>query len=109
MIAAQTEVDVISLFHATETAIDRIDLGNQGRLMSLKWAVPQAPESLRLQIRLIAGTGLFSDGSVVKTLTARDLDSSHRMGVSAMQPVGETRALCHHVYVFDGEHYIGSL
>ncbi|MDF1813155.1 MAG: hypothetical protein P1V20_13235 [Verrucomicrobiales bacterium] len=108
-IAAQAEVKVISLFHATETAIDRVNLGANGRMMSLQWAVPDAPDSLKLQVRLIAGTGLFTDGSIVQTLTPNDLDSTGRMGVNALQPPGEGRALCHHVYVFDGDHYIGSL
>lgn len=109
VIAAQSEVEVVSLYHATETAIDRINLGGQGRIMTLKWAVPRMPDSLRMQVRLIAGTGLFSDGSIVKTLTHTELDSTNRFGISALQPAGETRALCHHVYIFDGETYIGSL
>ena len=109
VIAAQTPIRVVSIYQATETSIDRVNLGKQGRMMSLQWAVPDVPQSLRLQVRLIAGTGLFDDGSIVKTLTRLDLNSANRMGINALQPVGETRALCHHVYVFDGDHYVGSL
>ncbi|MEM9282599.1 MAG: hypothetical protein AAGA96_12295 [Verrucomicrobiota bacterium] len=109
VVADQVVVKGVRLYKAPEGSIEHVNHGDEGRLVVMEWPIPELPDTVTYQVRIIAGTGVFTDGSIIKEISASDRDAYGRIRVEAIQPPGELRAICHQVFVFDGNEFIGSL
>ena len=89
----------------------RIEVANYyddgAALVEVDFVISNPPPDLRLVVRIFVGGITFDDGSIEKTLTLADFDEVGRTTLKFIMPFEATSSVCHRIYVYSGDEFLG--
>ena len=90
------------------TRIEVVEYYNDGAaLVEVDFVMSNPPADLRLVVRIFVGGITFDDGSIEKTLTVSDFDEVGRTTLKFIMPFEAISSVCHRIYVYNGDEFLG--
>ena len=77
------------------------------QLVEMLLVLSPVPADLSVQMDLIAGGVIFTDGTTSKTFGAADFDALGQCKVQFIRPAGARTSVCHSIKVFQGAALVG--
>lgn len=101
-------IDPFSLASNQEARIEVTDYYDDGAaLVEVDFVLSDIPPDLRVVVRIFVGGITFEDGSIEKVLTAADFDEVGRTTLKFIMPFEATSSVCHRIYIYSGDEFLG--
>jgi len=92
----------------TETRVEVTEYYDDGAaLVEIDFVLADPPPDLRVVVRIFVGGITFQDGSIEQILTADDFDAVGRTTLKFIMPFDAVTSVCHRIYIYSGDTFIG--